>query len=310
MVLDMKVYSSIEELIGKTPLLKLNNVEEDVFANVYAKLEGFNPAGSVKDRAALYMINKAIEDGLIKDGATIIEPTSGNTGIGLAMIGAIRGFKVVLTMPDTMSIERRKLLSAYGAEVVLTDGKLGMKGAIDKAEEIKKATPNSFIPSQFSNPANPLSHYETTGVEIFDELDGKVDVFVAGIGSGGTISGIGKYLKEKNKKVLIVGVEPQDSPLISKGISGSHPIQGIGANFIPVNFNKEFVDEVLTANYSDAKKFVRLMAQRKGVLVGVSSGASLSVAFNLAKKPEFKDKNIVVLLPDSGERYLSSDLFI
>lgn len=307
----MKIYDNIEQLIGKTPLLRLNNIKNHLGlkGNVLVKLESFNPAGSVKDRAALFMINDAENRGVLTKGGTIIEPTSGNTGIGISMIAAHRGYKAILVMPNSMSLERIKLLKAYGAEVVLTDGKLGMKGAIDKANEIQKTTPNSFIVGQFENPSNIDAHYHTTAREIIEDTDGKIDVFVAGVGSGGTISGTGKFFKETNPKIKVVGVEPADSPLISKGQSGAHKIQGIGANFIPKNFKSEFVDEIIDASFEDSKKAVKLLAEREGILVGVSSGTSLSVAIKLANLDEFKDKNIVALLPDTGDRYLSTDLF-
>ena len=307
----MKVFNNIEELIGATPLLRLNNIEkeENLTAKLLAKVEYFNPAGSVKDRAALYMINDAEENGIIKSGATIIEPTSGNTGIGLALIGAVRGYKVILTMPDTMSVERIKLIKSYGAEVILTDGKLGMKGAIEKAEEINKNTPNSFIPSQFDNYANVLSHYEGTAKEIWQDTDGKVDIFVAGVGSGGTISGVGKYLKEQNEKIEIIAVEPKSSPLMTEGECGPHKIQGIGANFIPENLDLSVIDDVMTVSDDDAIKYAKLIAKKEGALVGISSGAALAVAVKLAKKQENTGKIIVVLLPDSGTRYMSTELF-
>ena len=306
----MKIYNNILELIGKTPLLRLNNLEKEVGAKakLFAKLEYFNPAGSVKDRAALYMVQDAEAKGIITSGATIIEPTSGNTGIGLALVGAVKGYKVILTMPNTMSAERIKLIKGYGAEVVLTDGALGMKGAIDKANEIHGSTPNSFIAGQFSNPANSLSHYETTAEELLSDTDSKVDIFVAGVGSGGTISGVGKKLKEKIT-TQVVAVEPENSPLISKGISGTHKIQGIGANFVPENLDLSVVDTVLTASDNESMEYARLVAKTEGVLVGISSGAALSVAVKLAKEESNANKNIVVLLPDSGSRYLSTELF-
>lgn len=306
----MKIYNNILELIGKTPLLRLNNLEKEVGAKakLFAKLEYFNPAGSVKDRAALYMVQDAEAKGIITSGATIIEPTSGNTGIGLALVGAVKGYKVILTMPNTMSAERIKLIKGYGAEVVLTDGALGMKGAIDKANEIHESTPNSFIAGQFSNPANSLSHYETTAEELLSDTDSKVDIFVAGVGSGGTISGVGKKLKEKIT-TQVVAVEPENSPLISKGISGTHKIQGIGANFVPENLDLSVVDTVLTASDNESMEYARLVAKTEGVLVGISSGAALSVAVKLAKEESNANKNIVVLLPDSGSRYLSTELF-
>ena len=307
----MKVYGSISELVGKTPLLKLNNLmaKYGLKANLYAKLEYFNPAGSAKDRVALNMILDAENKGLLTKGGTIIEPTSGNTGIGLASIGASKGYKTVLVMPSSMSVERQQLLKAYGAQVVLTDSALGMQGAIEKAKEIQKNTPNSLVMGQFENPANSDAHYKTTGKEIFEDLDGQVDIFVAGIGTGGTISGTAKYLKEQNKKVKIVGFEPFDSPLITKGKIGAHKLQGIGANFIPKNYDESLVDEVLTVKTLDAELGARELATLEGVLVGITSGASLSVGVTLAKKEENEGKNIVVLLPDLGDRYLSTDLF-
>lgn len=305
----MKVYSSLENLIGNTPIVRLHKIEKELglSAKLYAKLEMFNPAGSVKDRASLFMINDAENKGVISKGATIIEPTSGNTGIGIAFISAIRGYKAVFTMPDTMSEERIKLLKAYGAKVVLTDGALGMQGAIDKANEIHKNTPNSFIPSQFSNPANLDAHYKVTGKEIYDDLDGNIDFFVAGIGTGATVSGVGKYLKEKIDGVKIVGVEPLSSPLITKGVSGAHKIQGIGANFIPDNFDKNVVDTVVAVSDEDAYEYANKLAKLEGILAGISSGASLFVGVKIAS--ENHEKSVVVLLPDTGMRYLSTDLF-
>lgn len=307
----MKIYQKIEELIGNTPLLNLNKIKTELQlkCNIFAKLECFNPAGSIKDRAVLYMIDGAIKNGELKEGGTIIEPTSGNTGIGLASISASRGYKAVLTMPDTMSVERIKLLKSYGATVVLTDGKLGMKGAIEKAEEIKAKTPNSIILGQFSNPLNKLAHYQTTAKEIIRDTDGKIDFFVAGVGSGGTVSGTGKYLKEINENIKVIGVEPDSSPLITKGVSGAHKIQGIGANFIPDNFDNGVVDKVMTATDTGAYKCANLVAKKEGLLVGISSGANLSVAISLAKMPENEGKNIVVIFPDTGDRYLSTDLY-
>jgi len=307
----MKIYRKIDELVGKTPLFEAVSLKKqlNLKANLYLKLEYFNPAGSVKDRIAVEMLDDAEKRNVIKSGATIIEPTSGNTGIGLAMIGASRGYKVILTMPDTMSVERIKFIKAYGAEVVLTDGKKGMQGAIDKAIEINKQTPNSFIPSQFTNYSAVDAHYKTTGKEIFNDLDGKVDVFVATVGSGSTFSGSVKYLKEQNKFIKAVAVEPEDSPLISKGISGVHKIQGIGANFIPEILDLSLIDEVKTANYQKSLKFARFLAKTEGILVGISSGAALSVAIDLAKLDENTNKNIVVILPDSGSRYVSTELF-
>lgn len=303
----MKYINSIAEAIGNTPLLKLNRLFEGY--NVFAKCESFNPAGSIKDRAALNMILDAEKSGRLKKGSVIIEPTSGNTGIGLASIAAARGYKVILTMPDTMSIERRKLLSAYGAEIVLTDGKLGMKGSIDKANELLKEYPDSIIAGQFYNEANPEAHYLFTGPEIFDQLDGKIDVLVSGIGTGGTISGTGKFLKENNKDIKVIGFEPSDSPLITKGISGTHKLQGIGANFIPENLDMSVVDEVVTIDSEKAYFFAKKMAREEGLLVGISAGAALACASELLLREEFNSKNIVVILPDDGSRYLSTDLF-
>ena len=307
----MKIYNKIDQLVGNTPLLEVANIERELLlkAKLLVKLEYLNPAGSIKDRAALFMLDQAEKSGLITSGATIIEPTSGNTGIGLSSIGTARGYKVVLTMPDTMSIERVKLLKAYGATVILTDGKLGMKGAIEKAKELHSLTPNSFIPSQFENSANPLSHYMTTGPEIYDDTDGNVDIFIAGIGTGGTITGIAKYLKEKNENIKVYGIEPHSSPLITKGQSASHKIQGIGANFIPENLDLTLVDKVYTVTDEDAFLGARMLAKKEGILVGISSGASLSLAIKLAGLEENKDKTIVALLPDTGDRYLSTQLF-
>ncbi len=307
----MKVYQNVEELIGKTPLLSLKKIQNvlGLKANVFAKLECFNPAGSVKDRVALSMIKGAEEKGILKEGGTVIEPTSGNTGIGIASICASRGYKAVLVMPDTMSVERIKLLKAYGAEVVLTSGEKGMQGAIEKANEIHKATPNSIIAGQFSNPLNPFAHYQTTANEILEDLDGKVDILVSAIGSGGTISGTAKRLKEINAKTKIVGVEPESSPLITKGKSGKHKIQGIGANFIPDNLDLTLIDEVLTVSDFDAYEKARNFAKTQGLLIGISSGCALKIAIDLALKEENKGKNIVVIMPDSGDRYLSTDLY-
>lgn len=307
----MKIFDKVEDLIGKTPLLEVKNFSKQLGLNakILVKLEYFNPTGSVKDRTALFMLNRAEKEGLIKEGATIIEPTSGNTGIGLASICASRGYKLILTMPETMSIERIKLIKGYGAQVVLTDGKLGMKGAVEKANELKEQIKGSFIPSQFDNFANIDAHYFTTGREIWQDTDGKVDVFIAGIGTGGTLSGTAKYLKEQNKDIKVVGVEPQSSPLISLGKSGVHKIQGIGANFIPKNFINEYVDAVELASDEDACFYAKLLAKSQGVLVGISSGAALSVAVKMAEKKENANKTIVVILPDTGERYLSTELF-
>ena len=307
----MKVYKKIDELIGKTPLFEPLNLEQELKlkATVLLKLEYLNPAGSIKDRAALYMLNGAEEKGIICNGATIIEPTSGNTGIGLAAIGTARGYKVVLTMPDTMSLERRNLLKAYGAEVVLTPGSLGMKGAIEKAELLHKEIPNSFIPSQFDNRDNPLAHYQTTAPEIYSDTDGRVDIFIAGVGTVGTLSGVGKYLKEKNSNVKVVAVEPESSPMISKGLSSVHKIQGIGANFVPKNFNKDCCDEVVLVPDDKAFEFARLLAKKEGILVGISSGAALYAAISKAMQIENEGKTIVAILPDTGDRYLSTELF-
>ena len=306
-----KIFSSVEELIGKTPILKLDKIKThlNLKANILAKLEYLNPAGSVKDRTALEMIDHAEKSGILKPNSVIIEPTSGNTGIGLACVAANRGYRVIIVMPDTMSIERRKLMTAYGAELILTEGKLGMSGAIKKAEEIAKNIPNSFIPSQFTNPANAAAHYKTTGPEIYNDTDGKVDVFVAGVGTGGTITGVGEYLKSKNNNIKIVAVEPHDSPVLSENRSGTHQIQGIGAGFIPEVLNQKIIDEVITATTEDAFNAARLIGKKEGVLVGVSSGAALFAAIELAKRSENTNKNIVVLLPDTGDRYLSTQLF-
>jgi len=307
----MAVYESITELIGNTPLLKPVNYisSEGLSANLYVKLEYLNPAGSVKDRVAKAMIEDAEEKGLLKPGAVIIEPTSGNTGIGLAAIAAARGYRIIITMPETMSVERRNLLKAYGAELVLTDGAAGMKGAIAKAEELASTIENSFIPGQFVNPANPAAHKSTTGPEIWKDLDGKVDVFVAGVGTGGTITGVGEYLKSVNPSVKIVAVEPAGSPVLSKGVAGAHKIQGIGAGFVPDTLNTSVYDEIIPVENEDAFATGRKIAKTDGVLVGISSGAALWAATELAKRPEFSGKNIVALLPDTGDRYLSTALF-
>ena len=300
------------ELIGKTPLLQLNNYSKKAGisgATILAKLEYLNPAGSVKDRIALAMIEDAEAKGLIKPGATIIEPTSGNTGIGLAAVAAAKGYHAILTLPDTMSVERRNLLKAYGAEIVLTEGAKGMKGAIAKAEELHASTPGSFIPGQFVNPANPAIHKKTTGPEIWEQTDGKVDIFVAGVGTGGTLTGVGEYLKEKNPNVKVVAVEPATSPVLSKGTPGAHKIQGIGAGFVPDVLNTKVYDEIIAVENDDAFAVGRLFAVSEGILVGISSGAALKAASILAERPENKGKNIVVLLPDSGDRYLSTPLF-
>ena len=307
------IFSSISQLIGNTPLLRPENYNKKNAdgARILCKLEYLNPAGSSKDRAALYMINDAEEKGLInKDGSTvIIESTSGNTGIGLAAVAASRGYRMILTMPESMSIERRKLLAAYGAEIVLTDAELGMKGAIDKANEIAASLPSAFIPSQFDNPANPNAHKSTTGPEIWRDTDGQVDIFVAGIGTGGTISGVGEYLKSMNPHVQIVGVEPSSSPIISKGRSGPHGLQGIGANFIPENLNRDIVDKIITVSEADSYATAKELARREGILCGITSGAALHVATELARLPENQGKTIVALLPDTGARYLSTPLF-
>lgn len=306
-----KIYQSITELIGKTPLLALNNYKKhfDLEANILAKLEYFNPAGSVKDRIGLAMIDDAELRGILKPGAVIIEPTSGNTGIGLASVAAARGYRAILTMPETMSVERRNLLKAYGAEVVLTDGSKGMKGAIEKAEELSREIPNSFIPSQFTNPANPEAHKKTTGPEIWEDTDGKVDIFVAGVGTGGTVSGIGEYLKSKNPKVQIVAVEPASSPVLTKGEAGPHKIQGIGAGFVPETLNTKVYDEVIAIQNEDSFTYSKAVARTEGFLVGISAGAALAAAVEITKRPENHGKNIVVLLPDTGDRYLSTELF-
>ena len=307
----MKTYDTITDLIGSTPLLKLNRFAavENLGAEVYAKLEYFNPAGSVKDRIAKAMIEKAEADGLLNKNSVIIEPTSGNTGIGLASFAAARGYRAILTMPETMSVERRNLLKAYGAEIVLTDGSKGMKGAIAKAEELAETTPNAFIPSQFTNPANPAAHKATTGPEIWNDLDGKVDIFLAGVGTGGTLTGVGEYLKEQNPDVKVFAIEPASSPVLSKGTAGPHKIQGIGAGFIPEILNTNIYDEVLPIENDDAFKYGRQFSQVEGILIGISAGAALAAAVQVAQKPENKGKNIVVLLPDTGDRYLSTDLF-
>lgn len=307
----MKVYKKITDLIGHTPLLELENIEkeEKLEAKIYAKLEYFNPAGSVKDRIAKAMLEDAEAKGVLKPGSTIIEPTSGNTGIGLASAAAAKGYKLIIAMPETMSVERRKLMKAYGAELVLTEGAKGMKGAIAKAEELAKEIPGSFIPSQFSNPANPAAHEKSTGVEIWDDTDGTVDIFVAGVGTGGTISGTGKYLKSKNPNVKVVAVEPASSPVLSKGTAGPHKIQGIGAGFVPDTLDTKIYDEILPVENDDAFETGRRIAKTEGVLVGISSGAALYAAIQLAKRPENKGKTIVALLPDTGERYLSTAMF-
>lgn len=305
------VYTSVEQLIGNTPLLELKNLKknEGLYANIFAKLEFLNPAGSVKDRVALAMLDDAEAQGFLKPDSVIIEATSGNTGIGLAMVASLRGYRCIIVMPDTMSEERRKLMTAYGAELVLTDGKKGMAGSIEKAEELAREIPHSFIPDQFCNMANPKAHYKTTGPEVYEALNGDVDFFVAGIGTGGTISGVGEYLKEQNKNIKVIGIEPEKSPLLTKGITGPHGLQGIGANFVPKTLKKDVLDDILTVSDDEALENGRLIAKSEGVLVGISSGAALAAAIKLAKNPENEGKNIVVLLPDTGLRYLSTNLF-
>ncbi|MBQ8921056.1 MAG: cysteine synthase A [Oscillospiraceae bacterium] len=307
----MAVYKKITDLIGGTPLLELTGTEkaQNLEATLLAKLEYFNPAGSVKDRVAKAMIDDAESKGILKPGAVIIEPTSGNTGIGLASVAAARGYRLIITMPETMSIERRNLMRAYGAELVLTEGAKGMKGAIAKAQELAEEIPNSFIPSQFTNPANPAAHEATTGVEIWNDTEGKVDVFIAGVGTGGTISGAGAFLKSKNPDIRIIAVEPKSSPVLSEGKAGPHKIQGIGAGFVPETLNTAIYDEIITVDHEDAFATGRAIARTEGVLVGISSGAAAWAAIQVAKRPEFKGKTIVALLPDTGERYLSTPMF-
>lgn len=306
-----KIYKSLTELIGGTPLLELTQFEKDyqLEATMLAKLEYFNPAGSVKDRVAKSILDDAEQSGKLKPGGTIIEPTSGNTGIGLAAVAAARGYKLIITMPETMSMERRMLMKAYGAELVLTDGKKGMSGAIEKADELHREIPGSLIAGQFTNPANPKAHFETTGPEIYRDTDGKVDIFVAGVGTGGTVSGVGKYLKSKNPDVKVVAVEPATSPVLTKGKSGAHGIQGIGAGFVPDTLDTSVYDAVIAVEDADAYKFSRAVTASDGLLVGISAGAALCAGVQLARRPENKGKTIVVLLPDSGERYLSTPLF-
>lgn len=307
----VKIYGSADELIGKTPLMELKRIEEKfgLKAKIFAKLEYFNPAGSVKDRIAKAMIEDAEKNGALKKGAVIIEPTSGNTGIGIAAVGTAKGYKVIIVMPETMSIERRKLIKAYGAEIVLTEGAKGMKGAIEKANELAKENKGAIVLGQFVNPANPKAHYETTGPEIFEDTNGAVDFFVAGVGTGGTISGVGKYLKEKNGGVKVVAVEPESSPVLSKGVAGAHKIQGIGAGFVPDTLDTGVYDEIITVSNEAAFETGRLIGTTEGVLVGISSGAALNAAIEVAKRVENAGKNIVVLFPDSGDRYLSTPLF-
>ena len=302
-------YNSIIDLIGNTPLLELKNIKEkyNLKSNIYAKIEGYNPGGSIKDRIALQMILDLEKEGKLKKGSVIIEPTSGNTGIGIALIGSLRGYKVIIVMPSSMTIERIKLIESFGAEVILTDASKGMLGSIEKANELNKEYENSIILGQFENMSNPLAHYLTTGPEIYNDLDGNIDIFIAGIGTGGTISGVGKYLKEKNSNIQIIGVEPFNSPLISKGVKGAHKIQGIGANFIPNTLNKDAIDVIELIDDKDAFEYSKIATKLEGVLVGISSGAALKIAIDYAKKEE--NKNIVVILPDTGYKYLSTDLF-
>ena len=304
-----KIYTSADQLIGHTPLLELTHIEEGLGAKILAKLEYFNPAGSVKDRVAKAMLDDAEKSGKLKAGSVIIEPTSGNTGIGLASVAAARGYRIIIVMPETMRVERRQIMKAYGAELVLTEGAKGMKGAIAKAEELAKEIPNSFIPGQFVNPANPAAHKATTGPEIWEDTDGKVDIFVAGVGTGGTVSGVGEFLKSKNPGVKIVAVEPASSPVLSKGTAGAHKIQGIGAGFVPDTLNTKIYDEIIAVENEDAFAAGREIGKKEGVLVGISSGAALWAAKELAKRPENKGKTIVALLPDTGDRYLSTALF-
>ena len=307
----MKIYTSIDQLIGKTPILELTHIEEELNlkAKIFAKLEYFNPAGSVKDRVAKAMIDDAEAKGILNENSVIIEPTSGNTGIGLAVVGASRGYRVIIVMPDTMSKERQLLMTAYGAELVLTDGTKGMKGAIEKAEELAKEIPDSFVAGQFVNPANAKAHFDTTGPEIWEDTEGNVDIFVAGVGTGGTITGTGEFLKSKNPDIKVIAIEPADSPVLSGGDAGAHGLQGIGAGFVPEVLNTSVYDEIITVSTNDAYETARLMGKTEGVLVGISSGAALYGAIKAAMLPENKGKNVVVLLPDTGDRYLSTNLF-
>lgn len=307
----MRFFNSIEEMVGHTPLLQINNIKNELGfgANIFAKLEYLNPAGSAKDRVAVQMIKDAEEKGILKAGSIIIEPTSGNTGIGLAAVGTSKGYRSIIVMPDSMSVERIKTIEAFGAEVILTPGAEGMSGAIKKAEELAKEYEGSFIAGQFTNPSNPKAHYLTTGPEIYDDLDGQVDVFIAGVGTGGTLSGTAKYLKEKKPDVRIVAVEPSKSPLLSKGYAGSHGLMGIGANFVPKTLDVDIIDEIITVDEEDAYTFGRLLGNKEGILVGITSGAAMYAAVQVAKRPEYAGKNIVTLLPDTGDRYLSTPMF-
>ena len=306
-----KIYTSADQLIGKTPLLELTHIEaeQQLGAKLLAKLEYLNPAGSVKDRIGKAMIDDAEAKGILKPGSVIIEPTSGNTGIGLASVAAARGYRIIIVMPETMSVERRQIMQAYGAELVLTDGTKGMKGAIEKADELAREIPNSFVPGQFVNPSNPKAHYESTGPEIWEDTDGKVDIFVAGVGTGGTLTGTGRYLKERNPHIKVVAVEPATSPVLSKGVAGPHKIQGIGAGFVPQVLDTKIYDEIITVDNDDAFAAGKLVGRKEGILVGISAGAAVWAAMELAKRPENVGKNIVVLLPDTGDRYLSTPLF-